>query len=171
MELCWGFHLCHVFLFVTVGCNFPARTELTLHPENFSYLSSHLAVVKASVDRVKFSNATFTAEEQELSGIIKQWTNILVKQFYQVTAWYPWTTYTLLNPWIGSWNVENVWHEPLALLLLLACCTTGRQFLIALPCHELSLIWFLTCNYQNYAGSLWQSHKLNSNQLTGFRSH
>lgn len=81
--------MCHVFLFIMVEHLFPARIELTLHPENFSYLSGHLAILKANVDTVKFSNASFCSGRAEVSDIMKQWINILVKQFYQVTAWYP----------------------------------------------------------------------------------
>lgn len=57
-------------------------------------------------------------------------------------------------------------------LLLLGCCNTGSQFLIALADHEFSLDWFPTCIYRNYAGSLWQIQTLNLNQLTlVFRRH
>lgn len=40
------------------------------------------------------------------------------------------------------------WHgEPPALTLLLVCCNTGSQFLIALADHEFSFDWFLVCIY------------------------
>lgn len=65
LEVCWGFQSCHVFLFITVGHHFPTRIELTLHTENFSYLSGHLVTLKASVHTVKFSNVSLTVEEWE----------------------------------------------------------------------------------------------------------
>lgn len=164
------------FYLLQLHLQIPTRIEPTLCTERIFLPLSHLISYSKCRHRKEFSNASFTEEEQEVNGIIKQWLKILLKQFYQVTAWYQFLK--VIKHLYTSKYLQ--WHLEFSKWLLWDSCTslapcssnTGSQFLIAVADHEFSLDWFPTCIYWNYAGSLWQSQTLNLSQLTlVFRRH